>query len=166
VKVSAQTNSDTIDAVLGQYGALSDEERQENFEASTIKLVLAQIGFSSKQIKVIEREQNLTADWFNEQNYIDMHVLPQRVFRFNLDLLLYEPKRTHELVVTIQELWPALTSTGQDWAWVFKVYGVGRMVATNIDLAQTHLHCTVLPSHMFNLAPFSGFFTRYQDVRE
>lgn len=157
-----------------QFGAISQEEKLENFELSTLKLVLEQLGMPRAVVKskVFEYSKMFSWDLFNSENYIKPWVSSVRCFNYNF-LELYEKPRGHPLLKEIvacvekgiadKDLIP-----GDPYIVIFKAYDHGRMVATNLQLTdRTHIHVVLSETEKLNITPFKGFFAeRYGKMLE
>jgi hypothetical protein len=133
-------------------------EKLERFESSTVELVLKQLGASPGFVRGKSKESGdgLTCDWFNMQEYIMPTLYTTRFFNFNFQDLFLRPSR-HEITKAVCEL-PAFKSRNP-FVSVFKVYDVGRMIATNcVPVLATYIHIPV-DHRVFYVCHFTGFFT-------
>lgn len=149
-----------LDDVVQAFAPQTEEQKQLSFEASTIRLVLAQLGYTSREIDIYSNKEAFTVDWFNDNSFMAPALVVQRIFDFNFaELLGATPK--HPIVTAWQEI--DTFYEGEFFCWVFKVSGDSRMVATNVDVSdQSHLRVNVANTK-FSVVPFNKFFARYRE---
>lgn len=145
------------------FGADSEDEKQEAFEESTLKLVLGQLGWDSGKIRGEKSElgPNFGWGWFNGEDLIKPDVRSGRCLRFTFFDLLTKP-RNHE----ITKLWQdnlAEYRSDEGNIFIFKVFQHGRWVATDLDLSggiclTPFLHVDDGVGTSFNVTPFTNFF--------
>mgnify|MGYP001576757903 CR=1 FL=1 len=141
------------------FGALSGEDKRDNFERSTLKLVLGQIGWTKARI---EREAEdlgpgFSWDWFNDLNLTGRaRIGSTRVFQFNFDDILFKPSH-HPITEAFREF---KGDSADPCCLVFKVSDRGRWVATNLKTDDdTSIRVVVDGAKLrFNLLPFPSFF--------
>lgn len=152
---------------VSAFSASSEEDKRENFEQSTLKLVLKQLGMSAKKVQYLSEDlgPEFTFDWFNYQQYISPLVLSDRCFRFNVKDIFLRPSKSP--VVEMYDKATVEHDDNEPICLIFKCYDIGRLIATNIKLTDyTHVHVNVR-GIVFNVVPFAGFFSeRYGDIIE
>lgn len=141
---------------------LSDESiaasKQESFEQSSLKLVMAQLGASKTYIKKLIREEPVDFGWFNQKGWIEADLLSQRFFKYNL-LSDFQTPGKSPVVEQFIEYKKQQASSGWPLILLFKCHQIGRMVATDIVMRdRTHLHL-VYRNYKVNITPMSGFFS-------
>jgi hypothetical protein len=149
--------SDNLDELLQTFGRESDEEKQQNFEQSTAKLIAKQLGCAMSEFP-----DSNWCDWLEDLDLIPGRIFCQRVFTFHFEELLIKPNN-HPIVKAFKDL----GVTDDDVTWVFKVYGYGRMVCTTIE-PDPDTPCARVPNPLdkqkpLYIIPFSGYFTRFAD---
>lgn len=157
------------DDFMQSLGASLEEEKVEAFEQSTLSLVLKQLGATPKYIRKLQAELGPAYNfaWFNEQQFISPLLSADRCFSFNFEEIFTKPGKSPVVKMVeadMQILDPEDDSTGM--CIIFKCYKLGRLIATNIRLAEyTHIHVAVRDIRL-NIVPFSRFFgDRYgQDI--
>lgn len=145
------------------FGLLSDDDKIENFEKSTLKLILAQMGFSKSSIHRLETaEGGLSVDWFNERFLADSKLIITRIFKFNFEDALFRPTKS-EVVKYFYDAYDAFASrpASADLTMVFKVVGVGRMVATTFTPPSSAMLRVSTGTVPFHITTFPGFFTQW-----
>lgn len=149
-----------LDDVVQAFAPQTEEQKQASFEASTIRLVLAQLGFTSREIDIYSQKEAFTVDWFNDNSFMAPALVVQRIFDFNFtELLAATPK--HPIVTAWKEI--SEYYIGSHFCWVFKVSGDSRMVATNVDVDdRSHLR-VIVGDTKFSVVPFNKFFARYRE---
>lgn len=141
------------------FGADSEDEKQEAFEESTLKLVLGQLGWDAAKIRNEKSElgPNFGWDWFNGEDLVKPDVRSGRCMRFTFFDLLTKP-RNHEITA----LWVGNLMANQSAEgniFIFKVFQYGRWVATDLELRDTpYLHVDDGLGNEFNIVPFTNFF--------
>ena len=148
------------DFLAGFREGKTDLEKEEDFEVSTLKLVLAQLGAPKPAINGWAKQFGpaFTFDWFNSRGIIPARVASRRVFRFEFKDLLFRPTKSEVVDVFKDELEHG-DSDDAKLCMIFKVFEYGRMVATTMELpTQTHLH-VYTRGVTLNVAPFGGFFS-------
>lgn len=155
------------------FGLLSEDDKLENFEKSTLKLILAQMGVSKPRIKGLEKlEEGFNTDWFNSEYLADDKLVITRIFKFNLTDVLYHPNRSEVITFYNDRFDEYVLEGGKPEGHltvVFKVDGVGRMVATSWpDFEGSSVR---IPNRYgcFFITPFPGFFsswlgTNHEDI--
>lgn len=143
--------------LIRAFAAAGPDEKRENFERSTLKLVLGQLGWSAGQIRGAAAEYGPAFgwDWFNEQNLVAVRVGSTRQFRFNLIELLTKPSK-HPVVEAFRAFKGA---DAEPCCMVFHIFEAGRWVATNLatpDDPSVHIATNGLK---FNIVSFSKFFS-------
>lgn len=139
-------------------GSSPENEKLERFESSTIEKVLKQLGAEPGYIREKNRQygMGLTCEWFNLQQFIMPTLYTSRFFNFNFTDLFLRPSK-HDITHAVLEL--KEHHTPDPYVLVFKVYDIGRMIATNcIPKNKTYMHipCT---THPFYVCRFDEFFT-------
>jgi hypothetical protein len=140
------------------------EDRQDEklsvFEESTIAEILKILGMPAIQIKRLKQEfgERFGCDWFNDQDYILPTVITDRCFNFNFEQLFKEPLKCPVLKVyedVLTEL------DGRDICFVFKSYGLGRLVFSNYipALKPSPPHYCITDSRRLYL--FKDYFQTY-----
>lgn len=149
------------------FGLLTQDEKLENFEKSTLKLILAQMGHSRSAIKSFESmAEGFNTDWFNETYLGSDKLVITRIFKFNLADVLFKPSKS-EVVKYFTEQLDVFGKTASDVALgdltaVFKVDGVGRMVATTWKTTEAPSVYLPSGSHApFYITPFASFFSAW-----
>lgn len=143
------------DQISDAFGGNTDEEKLEAFEQSTIAMVCRQLGAKPGWVKHTQRDlgPEFGSDWFNELNAIDPAVYTTRVLRFNFEQLYTKPTK-HPITEAYKEV-----EDSDPFYLCFKVYGLGRMIATALDVGnRTHL-CIRAGATSFNVTPFAGYFS-------
>lgn len=118
------------------FGRDSDLEKVEQFEQSTLKLLLRRIGWTKRDIDIEAAElgPGFTFDWFNEQGLADFPIFADRCFHFNIQELLTKPLKC-PLIQQFHERWVA--NGREDMAVIFKAFNLGRIVVTK-SVERTH----------------------------
>jgi len=147
--------SENLDDLLQTFGRESDDDKQENFEASTVKLIAKQLGLDRNELP-----DSCWVDWLEDLDVIPGRIFCQRVFTFKFEDLLFKP--TGHVIVNE---YASLGVSDEDVTWVFKVYGYGRMVCTTIQPAVGSAYASVPnpldESKPLFIQPFAGYFRRY-----
>jgi len=147
------------DDFLGRFSGSNEDDKQDQFEASSLKLVLRQLGCPNQRVEQLKRElgPDFGADWFNNQGWIGPDLKFHRIFKFKLDEFLTKPKK-HPVILAYEQFFKE--HNGNDLIMVFKAFELGRMVITCLDLpAVTHIStCTDLLR--INIALMDDFFER------
>lgn len=153
-----------LDDIANAWGAQTEDQKQASFEASTIRLVLAQLGHTHKEIDSLQAKEEFTIDWFNDAGFLRVPLFVRRVFEFNFEQLLVA-KSTHPIVVAYKEI-AAEAADGvrtDDFYWIFKVQGESRMVAAPTPPADRSYLAVRVDSLTFYVSNFSKFFTGFAD---
>jgi len=149
--------SDNLDELLQTFGKESDEDKQQNFEASTAKLIAKQLGCDMSDFP-----ESCWCSWLEDMDLFPGRLFCQRVFTFKFEELLFKPS-SHPIVRAYREF----DVTDDDVTWVFKVYGYGRMVCTTIEPAKDTACARVAnpldPDRPLYIMPFQGYFTRFRN---
>lgn len=139
-------------------GGSSNEDKTENFERSTLKLVLGQLGKTAGEIRGLEADlgTGFGWDWFNQEGLVRGRIGSAREFRFNFFELLTKPTG-HPIVEAFADFKGASLDP---CCLVFHVYDHGRWVATNLTTTdETSIHIVAVRGTLkFNVLPFAKFF--------
>lgn len=142
-----------------------EDEQAENFEISTLKLVLGQLGATKKRVRDWQHSTPFDCSWFNRECFIGTYLLTARLKTVSLFTLMTRPTKS-----VLYGAWKAALEEAKadDVEALILVYDTGhsgRMVCTNVRLAgQSHLHVEARDLK-FNITPFPGFFAnRYGPV--
>ena len=145
----------------------SAAEKNDDFEQSTLSLVLRQLGSGSAAVKAQQRKLGpaFNFGWFNSRDVIPAYLCSHRVPRFHFDDLLFRPTKSEvaqKWLETAEEHPEHADNPDCPLIMVFKVFDYGRMVATAEPIPDiTHVH-VVIRGQAFNVSPFAGYFsTRY-----
>lgn len=141
-----------------EFSALSDEEKIENFERSTIQLVLRQLGKSPKEVKELADSlgPSFDWDWFNSEIDLSVQVVSTRYFKFNMIEFFTRPTK-HPVVADFY----TRSAVDKPLCVVFKAHDYGRMIITNMKLPDyTHIH-VVVGGKPCNIVQFNDFFSNH-----
>jgi len=147
------------DEFISAFSASTEDDKQEAFEQSTLKLVLKQLGATTRNISIWENElgTEFSFDWFNTQGFVTPHVRSFRVFTFNFVEAFTRPTKS-PLVEMFRKAEGEL-GAGEPLCVIFKCYKLGRLSATNIKVPDmTHLHISAGGATL-NILPFAKFFS-------
>lgn len=145
--------------VFDGFHKSTQEDKIEAFEASTLALVLRQIGMPVPRAKGIQRElgEGFTFNWFNGRQYLEFDVESTRIFRFNFMDLFFTPGKSPLVEHFLKER----GRYDGPFALIFRVYSAGRVVATSFaPPAGSVLHIRIRGVDIY-FSPFAGFFTNY-----
>jgi hypothetical protein len=161
--------TDSVASDLAAFGRQTEQERQESFEASTLSLVLRQLGWSNGQARKYQNDlaEGFGWDWFNELATLEMIVGSTRIPEFNFEALWLKPRK-HPITEAWQEFEDRKLLQGLTGALVFRCVGLGRLVATNLPIDdETHTFINVArdPRQPYCVLPFTDFFTPWKDDR-
>lgn len=130
------------------------------FEQSSLGYILRQIGYTARQVKGLQRDlgEGFGFDWFNTEGLIYAHVESVRIFDFNFEDILFKAEN-HPISRHMKTVFSSGEISPDDaFCLVFKAYGLGRMVATTLDVDDyTHIHVK-LSDYSYSITPFTGFF--------
>jgi hypothetical protein len=144
------------------FGLLTQDEKLENFERSTLKLILGQMGFSKPSIKKFEDlNENFTTEWFNQEFLAEDKLVITRIFKFNITDILLKPNKSEVIEAFNKELDAFVDANGKSTGhltMVFKVDGVGRMVATTWPDFSTPALLVPSKYSEYYITTFPGFF--------
>ena len=136
-------------------------ERDERFEVSTIAASLQLLGWDKKAIASAKDQlgDEFNWSWFNGESGLEVTCGSGRDFRFSFDDFFLRPTK-HAVVQAALEF--SATISPKPWAYIFNVYGQGRMVASNVVFRNlTHIHVAV--EQTVNIYKIKDFFS---DVKE
>ena len=86
------------------FSSKTNDEKKEDFERSTLSLVLKQLGASIAQVRGWENElgPEYSMEWFNRQCWLSPHLYTERCFNFNFEQLFTAPVN-HPITKMFQE---------------------------------------------------------------
>jgi hypothetical protein len=154
------------DDLLSGFSAKDDDEKQLDFEQSTLSLVLKQLGASAAQVRWHQQDLGPTYGfgWFNDSQLVNPYVTATRLFNFSFEQIYTRPSKSP--LIELFESAVADAADAEEVIAVFQCFKLGRQLATNIpiDDDQTHIHVSVRNTR-FNVVPLSGFFAeRYGPI--
>jgi len=124
------------DPVASAFGSMSDEEKRDNFDVSTSKLILKQLGIPSSKINRLEDELGpaFGSDWINTHilNSEDAYVWTSRCFKYDFNDFLLNPDKADLL----DDFMAGPIASGEklytvNHVMVFKHHAMGRFVISN-----------------------------------
>ena len=139
-------------------------EREASFEESTLKLVMAQMGCPRPRLKQLAQDMGdgFGWNWFNSNGWLDFTVGSTRIPEFNFEQLWTKPAG-HPVTLAFHEFHDSAPGAA---ALVFRCFGLGRLVATNVEPGEpkTRIQVPGRPSYGsgYSVLPFADFFTTYQ----
>jgi hypothetical protein len=148
------------------FAPRSEEERQDAFVASTLGIILGQLGYSKAEIEGFRRDVGdpglWNFDWLNAQGWLPLRVAAERVFTFDLAEAFFRPTKSR--LLQAYQAQRRLHPQDDSFVLVFKVTGWGRMIAATPPLlhAQTHINA-VINGDAVRIAPLGDFFTAWRD---
>ncbi len=150
------------DIINNVFGKSSQDKKCENFEVSTLSLVLRQLGLTAEDVR--NKKEELGAaygwDWFNGEHDKLPRLGSTRDFNFNFWELITKPSTN-----PISKAFAAFDD-GNHCCLIFNVFDHGRWVATNVDVSQqAHIH-VVTNGLDFKVLPFAQFFNRWKLIDE
>ena len=138
------------------FGPKSDDDKQDDFARSTMRLVARQFGQRPDDVS-----EGADWYWFNERFPIPgIWVGSARIFRFNIADLLFRPTK-HPVVAAVAEFRKELPDGYDDFIMVFQVYEWGRMFATNHDFKDITALRVVIRDEPLWVAPLGDLFTKW-----
>lgn len=143
--------------------------KQEDFQASTLKQVLKQLGWEARRIRhaQLEAGDEFGWDWLNDQELIPVDILSKRIFTYSFAELFEAPHRSIAAGVYFDafDTWVKVLRTEPKWfAMIFKVHGGGRVLLTNYTAIAGTLPRFLLPirkGHVHSLMAFGKFFSQH-----
>lgn len=156
-------------AIAQSFGALSDDDKKESFERSTLKLVLRNLGASAGRIKGWECELGPAFDWnwFNGQGWMHCQLVSDRIFSYDLIGLLTETVRMKDPVVAnyyqhVRETWDR--NQFVRFAVIFKCYERGRYAACSWEPEGNFLRACPAGLNPFYVTPLSTLLRGLRDT--
>ena len=161
--------SESLPEQLHQFGARTEQERQESFEQSTLSLVLKQLGYEQKAVKRMQRDQGPAYgwDWFNDSlQILPFRVGSVRIPEFNFEALWEKPSGHPVSQAWLDFCHKEIDHGFNEGALVFRCFGLGRLVATNREPSgkSSFIHVAVSWG-AYNVLPFGGYFTPFHEDR-
>ncbi len=124
------------DPVASAFGSLSEAEKLENFDVSTAKLILKQLGIPNYKINQLEDELGpaFGSDWITTHVLCsgDVYLWTTRCFKYNFMDFILAPDKSDILDTFLSG--PVMSGEKLDdisHIMVFKHYEYGRFVMTN-----------------------------------
>ena len=149
----------TADEFAKGFGQQSHNDKNENFEISTLAEVLKQLGWTAGKINALKSELDASFgwSWFNSENLIgNFRVGSLRIFNYNFQELFKKPAN-HPITLAFKEF---KGDSEDPCCLVFKVFDDGKWLATNLELSEYSHHHIVTDGgkFKFNVIPFPKFF--------
>lgn len=143
-------------------GVRLDESKDDRFEVSTLKLLLGWLGMPRREVLRLAQEHGeaFTWEWFNAEGWIDPQVGSGKDFRFGFEEFFTKPKK-HPVVQACLDFQEANVPPGDPWIFIFNVYGVGRLAATNLPLEGATFVQVAHPRGVIRLTPAREAFAPY-----
>lgn len=157
------------------FSGSSEEDKVDQFQVSTLKLVLRQLGHTAKSVAALSREldRSFDFDWFNTAGYTPCWVTATRCFKYNFQsLFTARCSRNHAIISMWEEAVQDMVEQGyarEDCVvCIFKCTGIGRLIATNAYLPDVlpRLVVGLDESRRFSIIKFEGFFKRFRSEEE
>ena len=138
------------------FAPKSDEDKQDDFARSTMKLIARQMGRSPGDIS-----PGADWHWFNANYVADgIWVGSLRVFRFDVVDLLFRPTK-HPVIAALEEFRKEIPEGYDDFILIFQVYEWGRMFISNHDFQDLTALRVVIRTEPLWVAPLGSLFTRW-----
>jgi len=120
-------NTDDLAAAFGKMG---EDERTENFERSTLKLVLRRLGMPKQIVDNKDRSlaEGFSFSWFNDQGWLPYELQVTRCFSFDLAEVFKHPAKS-ALLQHLGTFWDE-SRLGSAGGVIFKAFGCGRLIVT------------------------------------
>ena len=143
------------DPVASAFGSLSEAEKLENFDVSTSKLILKQLGIPVAKINQLENDLGpaFGSDWIttNVLASDDVYLWTTRCFKYNFSDFLLNPDKSVLLDTFLAG--PSVSGEKLDdisHIMVFKHHEYGRQIMTNWQPRGTPYIC--IPNAIGNVA--------------
>ncbi len=141
------------------FRGTSDDDKLSSFEASTVRLILSQIGWERQAIQQAASDYGpaFGVDWLNEMSIIRARIGTARALSFRFEDLLLKPSG-HEIVEAFRIF---KGDSAEPCCLIFHVFDHGRWVATNLATPDdASIHVVTDGGHLkFNVLSFTKFFT-------
>jgi hypothetical protein len=142
------------------FGKESDEDKEERFEESTLKMLLQQLGATPAQVRKWRYEEPFNVDWFNDLGVMNSRLYMKFFRRVSMVELIETPSKSELVQFWINNVQPGVDPGSA--APAFLIYDTahfkGRKVCTNVALPDRgHIHVAYRTLKL-NITPFSAFF--------
>ena len=149
-----------MESELPVFGPKSQEAKVEDFERSTLDLVLQQLEHTKAEVKAMRNaigDEGWNFEWYNEQGLTrDLTSWPPVCSGSTSRGVL--PATHSDLIKAFFTHFDDMPGGYSSFAMIFRVHEWGRMVATSLPLPDTnHIHATVRGKPV-RIAVMSGFF--------
>jgi len=154
------------DPVASAFGSLSEAEKLENFDVSTSKMILKQLGIPTGKINALEDELGpaFGTDWITTHilSSDDVYLWTTRCFKYNFEDLLLNPNKSDLLDAFIAG--PAASGETLDTVnhiMVFKHHAMGRFVMTSYPYSygpSIRIPEWNLEGDTLHIVPFKDYF--------
>lgn len=158
--------SNEQDHVASAFGSLSEAEKLENFDVSTSKLILKQLGIPNNKINQLEDELGpaFGTDWITANILCsdDVYLWTTRCFKYNFEDFLLNPNKSD--ILDSYMAGPAVSGESLNdvnHIMVFKHHSMGRFVITNYVYnygPSIHIPGWNTEGNYAHVVPFKGYF--------
>lgn len=142
--------------------ALDDNtEKIEQFEQSTLKLLLRRMGMPKAEVdrEAGELGPAFTCEWLDQCGWTDVPIRVDRCFSFNLTDVLTKPQSC-PLVQQFHTRW--VEHDRQPLIVIYKAYGLGRLALTyGVNAGPTFLQVKLEGDSVAKLFTWDAFCTNY-----
>lgn len=147
------------------FGALSEDEKCDNFEVSTVGHILKQLGVPNSTVMRLKSElgPNFGTSWLNEV-FSQAYTTTTRFFSYSFEEL-FTSKKTNPVVTGYVEKYKEFqTEVGDEdlrFFMIFQASGLGRLAASNFDVAGRNNLSIWTPQleSRFYIMPFASVYT-------
>jgi hypothetical protein len=121
--------SEVDDLASSYFDSASDDERLEQFDVSTAKLVLKQLGIPPEKIKYVEYEFGpaFGLQWVAESIPLEIDLWSTRSFKYDIGQLLTAPYKSPIVKSYLEHIEENPSDLPR--YMVFRAYDIGRLVA-------------------------------------
>jgi hypothetical protein len=142
--------------------------RQDEFQVSTLKQVLKQLGWDAKRIRKAQWDagDEFGWEWFNAQELIPVDLTSKRVFSYNFADLFTAPHKSEAAGIYFDsfDTWIKAPQDSKWFGMIFKVHRGGRVLLTNYTAIAGTLSRFLLPmrkGQVHSLMAFPRFFSAH-----